>query len=298
MGAVTGSMEGIMMTDTPGSMCARGALFALLALMASLAHAAQPDEDSNKVARWLDFKEGAFKGRTVDTHGESVITLDAPARAADAAVVPIAINAQFAQSPAHYIRKIYLFIDENPEPYAGYFEFTPESGLASIETRVRVEDYTFMRAIAETNDGHLYSAVRFVKASGGCSAPAGKDDDAAERAAGAVRLQSEGTAVVGKPQLAQVMVRHPNRTGMAMNQITRNYATAYFIRKVAVTYADKPVMTANVNFSISENPNFRFYFLPAGNGELKAHIEDTKNKQFEGAIAIQTQAAGQASAMK
>jgi sulfur-oxidizing protein SoxY len=111
-------------------------------------------------------------------------------------------------------------------------------------------------------------------------------------------LQSEGAAVVGKPQLAQVMVRHPNRTGMAMNQITRNYATAYFIRKVAVTYADKPVMTANVNFSISENPNFRFYFLQTGNGELKAHIEDTRNKQFEGAIAIQTQAAGQASAMK
>lgn len=287
-----------MMTDTPGSMRARGALFALLALMASLAQAAQPDDDPNKVARWLDFKEGAFKGQTVDTHGEAVITLDAPARAADAAVVPIAINAQFAQSPAHYIKKIYLFIDENPEPYAGYFEFTPESGLASVETRVRVEDYTFMRAIAETNDGHLYSAVRFVKASGGCSAPADKDDDAAERAAGTVRLQSEGAAVAGKPQLAQVMVRHPNRTGMAMNQITRNYATAYFIRKVAVTYADKPVMTANVNFSISENPNFRFYFLPTGSGKLKAHIEDTKNKQFEGAIAIQTQAAGQASAMK
>ncbi|SAK94786.1 sulfur oxidation protein SoxY [Caballeronia hypogeia] len=263
------------------------------------AKAAQPDDDPNKNARWLDFKEGTFKGRTIDPHGDAVIKLDAPMRAADAAVVPIAINAQFPQTPSHYIRKVYLFIDENPEPYAGSFEFTPESGLATIETRVRVEDYTFMRVVAETNDGKLYSSIRFVKASGGCSAPADKDEDAAERTAGQVRLQAEGQAVTGKPELAQLMVRHPNRTGMAMNQVTRNYATAYFVRKVEVTYADKPVMTANVNFSISENPNFRFYFVPGASGELKARIEDTKNKQFDGAVAISAQPANaQTSAMK
>jgi sulfur-oxidizing protein SoxY len=275
------------------------ASFTAAALAPYAALAAQPDDDPGKNARWLDFKEGTFKGRTIDPHGDAVIKLDAPARAADAAVVPIAINAQFPQTPTRYIKKVYLFIDENPEPYAGSFEFTPESGLATIETRVRVEDYTFMRAVAETNDGKLYSAIRFVKASGGCSAPADKDEDAAERAAGQVKLQAEGQSVSGKPELAQLMVRHPNRTGMAMNQVTRNYATAYFIRKVEVTYAGKPVMTANVNFSISENPNFRFYFVPSGSGELKARVEDTKNKQWDGAVAVNAQPGGaQTSAMK
>jgi sulfur-oxidizing protein SoxY len=263
-----------------------------------MAQAAQPDDDPDKVARWLDFKSGTFKDRTIDPHGDAVIKLDAPARAADAAVVPIAINAQFPQTSTRYIKKLYLFIDENPEPYAGSFEFTPEAGLASIETRVRVEDYTFMRVIAETNDGKLYSAIRFVKASGGCSAPADKDEDAAESAAGQVRLQAEGQAIKGKPELAQLMVRHPNRTGMAMNQVTRNYASAYFIRKVEITYAGKPVMTANVNFSISENPNFRFYFVPNGSADLKAHIEDTKNKRFDGVVAINAQSSAQTSAMK
>ena len=146
-----------------------------------------------------------------------------------------------------------------------------------------------MRAIAETNDGHLYSSVRFVKASGGCSAPAGKDDAAAEAAAGTVRLTVEGQSVAGHPQLAQLMVRHPNRTGMAMNQVTRNYAPAYFVRNVAVTYDGQAVMTAKVNFSISENPNFRFWFVPREGGQLKAHVEDTKNKQFESAVAVNPQ---------
>jgi len=84
-----------------------------------------------------------------------------------------------------------------------------------------------------------------------------------------------------------------------MNQVTRNYATAYFIRKISVTYADKPVMTANVNFSISENPNVRFYFVPSANGELKPQVEDTKNKQWGGAVAVTAQpGGGQTSAMK
>ncbi len=299
MGAVVQDWRDIMKTTWSGVRAMTVASLAAAALSPYAAQAAQPDDDPDKVARWIDFREGTFKGRTIDTHGDAVIKLDAPARAADAAVVPIAINAQFPQSPARYIKKLYLFIDENPEPYAGSFEFTPESGLATIETRVRVEDYTFMRAIAETNDGKLYSAVRFVKASGGCSAPADKDEDAAERTAGQVRLQAEGQAVAGKPELAQLMVRHPNRTGMAMNQVTRNYASAYFIRKVSVTYANKPVMTANVNFSISENPNFRFYFVPSGSGELKAFIEDTKNKHWDGAVAVKAQpGSAQTSAMK
>ncbi|MDR6444358.1 quinoprotein dehydrogenase-associated SoxYZ-like carrier [Paraburkholderia sp. DD10] len=267
--------------------------FALVSMltMGHVTQAAQssPDDDPNKVASWLDFRAGTFQDRPIDAHGDAVIKLDAPKRAADAAIVPISITAQFPQTPTRYIRKIYLFIDQNPEPYAGWFEFTPESGRASIETRVRVEDYTFMRAIAETNDGRLYSAVRFVKASGGCSAPAGKDDEAAAANVGKMRLRTEGAAPAGQPQLAQLMISHPNRTGMAMNQITRMYASAYYVRKIDVTYAGKPVMTANVNFSISENPNFRFYFMPRGSGELKAAVQDTQKHVFESAISVPAQ---------
>mgnify|MGYP002150436774 CR=1 FL=1 len=50
---------------------------------------------------------------------------------------------------------------------------------AEIETRVRVDAYSHVRAIAEASDGQLYAVTRFVKASGGCSAPAGSDAQAA-----------------------------------------------------------------------------------------------------------------------
>jgi sulfur-oxidizing protein SoxY len=43
-------------------------------------------------------------------------------------------------------------------------------------------------------------------------------------------------------------------------------------------------MSADIDFSISENPNFRFYFLPRGEGELKAEVVDSNELRFESAL--------------
>ena len=59
-----------------------------------------------------------------------------------------------------------------------------------------------------------------------------------------------------------------------------------FVRAIRVSYAGKPILTAEVDFSISENPNFRFYFVPAGDGELKAEAVDTKELKFETRFAV------------
>jgi sulfur-oxidizing protein SoxY len=57
-----------------------------------------------------------------------------------------------------------------------------------------------------------------------------------------------------------------------------------------VSYAGKPVMSADVDFSISENPNFRFYFVPQGAGELKAEVVDSNDLHFESALEVQPSA--------
>ena len=94
-------------------------------------------------------------------------------------MVPVAIRTRLAQSPDRYIKRLYLVVDRNPAPLAAVFNMTPESGRADIETRVRVEQYTDIRVVVEMNDDSLHMTSRYVKASGGCSAPAGKDPAAA-----------------------------------------------------------------------------------------------------------------------
>jgi sulfur-oxidizing protein SoxY len=254
-----------------------GLLSAVTGLSAQTLSADNP-EDS---VIWQKVRTSLFQSRPIVTSGDQVISLEAPTRAEDAAIVPIAIRAGFTQTATRYINKVYLIIDNNPSPIAAIFQFTPLSGRADIETRVRIDQYTQVRAIAETNDGQLYMTTHFVKAAGGCSAPPGKDAQAALASLGRMKFRVDNTAGVNQPVLAQLMISHPNNSGLVMDQVSRLFAPANFVRQVRVSYDGQLVMSADVDFSISENPNFRFYFQPQGNGELKADLVDSNELQFE-----------------
>ena len=224
---------------------------------------------------WLALRETLFGDRPITPARPDTLVLEAPLRAVDAAVVPVAIRSRLPQTVQRHVRRLMLVIDSNPSPLGMMVWLTPESGRAEIETRVRVDAYSYVRAIAELNDGSLIMAVRYVKASGGCSAPAASDAQAALARLGQMRLQVEGVPVAGQPMAVQLQISHPNHSGMAMDQLTRQFTPAQFVRQVDVTLAGRPVLSAQVDFSISENPHLRFFVLPGPGGELLARMVDT-----------------------
>ncbi len=248
-----------------------------------LASAQDIDPETNAI--WKKVRADLFSGKTIGTSGD-VVVLETPKRAEDAAVVPIAIRAQFPQTKNRYIEKLWLIIDNNPSPIAAIFQFTPESGRADIETRIRVEQYSHIRAIALTNDGKLQMATNYIKASGGCSAPASKDALAAKATLGKMRLRVDDVLAAGRPALAQLMISHPNDSGLAMDQLTRTYASPHFVRNIEVRYGGKLVLSADVDFSISENPNFRFYFTPDSGDELDVKVVDNQDLEFTGSLKL------------
>jgi sulfur-oxidizing protein SoxY len=250
----------------------------LVATSGTVAHAQEPDAAASEI--WQKVHASVFAGARIETAANDVVTLETPKRAEDAAIVPVAIRARFAQSQERYIDRIWLLVDRNPSPIAAVFEFTPDSGRADIETRIRIEEYTHVRAVARTSDGRYFMAANYVKASGGCSAPAGKDAAVAKVNLGKMRIRVSDPLEIGRPALVQLMVSHPNDSGLAMDQLTRTYAPPHFVRRVEVTYAGKLVMAADVDFSISENPNFRFYFTPQDGGQLEAKIVDNQDLRF------------------
>ena len=263
----------------------RLALAWLLAMAGAPAAGAEIKTADNSVdnERWRKVRASLFGERPI-TEDDSVVVLEAPARAEDAAVVPIALRAQFEQKPERHVRRMTLVIDNNPSPLAAVFTYTLDSGRADIETRVRIDEYTYVRTIAETGDGQLHMSKRFVKASGGCSAPPGKDPQAAKATLGQMRLSVKPEALPGRPVLAQLMISHPNDSGLVMDQATRLYTPAWFVRQIDVRHNGKLVLQADVDFAISENPHLRFYFTPGGSasgGELTAEVVDSKDLRFE-----------------
>jgi sulfur-oxidizing protein SoxY len=237
-------------------------------------------------AIWQKVRASFFENRPIVNVGDDVLVLDAPVRAEDAAVVPIAMRSRLPQTAASHVTKLTLVIDNNPSPISAIFTFTPHSGRADIETRVRVDEYSFVRAIAETSDGRLLMRTRFVKASGGCSAPPGKDPQAALASLGKIRLRVDGDVVLNQPTLVQLMISHPNDSGLAMDQLTRQFTPRRYVRTVNVAYAGQTVLSADLDFSISENPNLRFYFLPRAPGRLTAEVVDSNQAAWKSSLDV------------
>lgn len=237
--------------------------------------------DAPEETAWTNGLRAQFIGDRNVEEGTGVIELTAPYRAEDPALVPLQITSRMPQTPERFIQKITLVIDNNPVPFAASFQFTPDSGKADVAMRVRVNAYSYVRAIAETNDGKLHMSKAFVKASGGCSAPIGGDLEAAMARLGKMKFKLDGEHLVPQqPNLAQLLISHPNITGLQMNQISRMVQPAHYVEEVKLSFNDKPVMTAKTDIAISADPNFRFYFVPQGPGELKAEIRDNLGGRF------------------
>lgn len=246
-----------------------------LCFLAARDASAQGASDAARTARWTELQHAIFPGRSI-LDGSAVIEMEAPLRALDAALVPITLSLKGGKM----IKGVYLVIDENPGPLAGHFAFGPDADPRMLKLRVRVNAYTNIHAVAETGDGKLYSVAKFVKAAGGCSAPAGADDGAALQDIGRMKLKLLDSFVAGKPIQAQLMIRHPNFNGMQMNQTTRLYTAARFIRSIDVSYDGGLVLHLDSDISLSTDPVITFGFLPRGKGKLTVVVLDTSEAKF------------------
>jgi sulfur-oxidizing protein SoxY len=243
------------------------------------AHAAQ--DEAERAARWLQLQQAVF-GKRALADGAGVIQIDAPEHALDAALVPITLTVKSATP----IKGLYLVIDNNPSPVAGHFTFGPRADPRTLKLRVRVNQYTFIHAVAETADGKLYVARQFVKTSGGCSAPVGADNADALKDIGLMKLHLLGPFSPGKPLQAQLMIRHPNFNGMQMDQITRLFTPPRFIRSIDATYDGAPIFHLDSDISLSTDPVITFGFVPEKKGSMQLVVRDSDNAAFNHSFAV------------
>lgn len=219
--------------------------------------------------------------RIIEGEAQKIIDIKAPYTAEDATVVPISIHTGIAQQPDNYIKKIHVYVDKNPVPLVGIFEFTPASGRADLAMRIRVDDFSYVRAIAEMNNGDLYMAKSFVRAKGACSAPPPASMEESRKLLGTMKMNTVGDVVLGKPNLLQLMIRHPNITGMAPLKIGSHIRPpAHFVNTVEVEYNGQLIMKAQLTFSVSMDPAFRFYFIPDKEGIITVKGTDTEKNHF------------------
>ena len=253
-------------------------VFGLIALAAALALAtAQGPRAAESDDPWPGLVRDVFAGRQL-ADGARLISIDMPARAEDAGIVPVTLSATIPPGDARFPVAFTLVIDMNPAPVAATFKVA--TGVTKISTRVRVNDYTNVHAVAEFSDGQLYVVSTFVKASGGCSAPMAKNPEEAEAKLGQMRFRQFAVSSAGHE--AQIMIRHPNNSGLQRDQVSHLYIPLFIVRELRVWQGNQLLLEVDGGISLSEDPNLRFSYQPNGAATFRAEAIDTDGHVFRG----------------
>jgi sulfur-oxidizing protein SoxY len=255
-------------------------VFALALGSLAGAAAAADDKDQPKDP-WPELVRDVFNGRALGD-GAGVIAIEMPYRAEDASVVPVTLRTTLQPGDTRAVKAITLVIDQNPAPVAATFQTGP--GVTMISTRVRVDSYTNVHAVAELSDGRLYASAVYVKASGGCSAPTAKNAEEAKANLGQMRFRQFAKPLDGPastPREAQIMIRHPNNSGLQRDQVTLLYVPAFFVREIRVWQGDELVLAMDGGISMSEDPNIRFDYRPNGAPQFRVEAVDTDGHVFK-----------------
>lgn len=226
-----------------------------------------------------NLKELLYDDDEIILDGSDLFSLQTPYRALDAAIVPITVNFKQDQKTDKFVKSLILIVDENPSPVVSKFKFNTKSGNASLTTRIRVDKYTYVRAVAEMNDNSKYMVANFVKAAGGCSAPSLADMDSVMARLGRMKMKFIETGEKNSLNKAEFLISHPNFSGMQFNQLTRSEIPAHFVNSVVIKQDDQIIFEATPDISLSEDPSFIFHYRDSG-GPLLVDVTDSDGQNF------------------
>jgi sulfur-oxidizing protein SoxY len=215
------------------------------ALIAGPIHAIAQEQQPSGSA-WELLREKYYGDRPMGVVDETYMSLEAPANTPDPAATPLTLR--FADDEHRRIKRVRVFIDNNPSPLVATFDFA-STPVTEINMSVRIDRFTSVRAIAEEADGTLEMRSTWVKASGGCSAP---PSAAAQGKLGEIRVRTSPDS-----KSVQIGIRHPNASGFQIDPRTGDPIPAHYVSHIRVNAGGTALLDADTGISLSENPALR-----------------------------------------
>jgi sulfur-oxidizing protein SoxY len=100
---------------------------------------------------------------------EGKVKLDLPEIAENGNTVPMTVTVDSPMTEQSHVTDVLVVANENPRSGVATFHFSPASGVAEANTRIRLSATQDVVAVAKMNDGSFYVASKQVKVTiGGC----------------------------------------------------------------------------------------------------------------------------------
>jgi sulfur-oxidizing protein SoxY len=108
-----------------------------------------------------------FTGGKTPVQGK--IKLDLPEIAENGNTVPMTVTVDSPMTEQSHVTDVLIVADENPRSGVVTFHFSPASGVAEANTRIRLAATQDVIAVAKMNDGSVFMTSKQVKVTiGGC----------------------------------------------------------------------------------------------------------------------------------
>lgn len=110
---------------------------------------------------------GKFTGGKTASEGR--VKLDLPEIAENGNTVPMTVTIESPMTEQSYVTDVLIVADGNPRAGVATFHFSPASGVAEANTRIRLAATQNITAVAKMNDGSFFMTTKQVKVTiGGC----------------------------------------------------------------------------------------------------------------------------------
>jgi sulfur-oxidizing protein SoxY len=189
------------------------------------------------------------------------VRLELPERFDYGNTVPLAVAVDSPMTEANHVRRVDVLAEGNPFPEVATFHFTPDSGRASVSTRIRLnQGEREVVAVAELSDGSAWIGRRAVRVSvSGCSAEAGVDVGYAMPTP-EPRLKVPAQVSRGEIVEIKTMISHRMETGLRID-VAGNPIPRRIINQMSCSCDGKPIFAADLAPAIAANAYLTFCML-------------------------------------
>ena len=217
------------------------------ALLLSAPALVDADNQSPSGGAWPSMRTQLYGTRSIGEVGDDAMSVEAPASTPDPAATPVVVH--FGGALLGKVKQVRVIIDNNPSPLVATLNLAAALPVNEIDLRVRIDRYTSVRAVAETDSGQLQMRSTWVNASGGCSTPSG----AAEAGAlGQIRFRASDDH-----KGLQISIRHPNNSGFQVDPRSGDFIAPHFVSQIRLIADGRTLLVADTGISLSENPTLR-----------------------------------------
>jgi sulfur-oxidizing protein SoxY len=208
------------------------------------------------------------------------IQVDMPILADDPVAVPLTVSVDHPMEPDHYVRSLEIVLASDPVPRKGRFQFTPQSGRASVAYQMRSGRGGEVSVVAEcTRHGRFEVKESLRVAPGGCAVPAGA---VTRERGGSPSVRTEARARSGQVVPVWASLKHTSHTGLVEKQgkLVQERAP-YFVERMTVFVGDQPVSEFQLTSAVSPDPKLRFFVKAEPGKTLRVAFVDNRGERWE-----------------